>query len=370
MTIYLLTQTFLSSDGSREIFSGLQRYIRELTRLLARHGHESVVIQKSSVPFDRVTSPGVRVVGIPAQPRASSDPYFNYRAHQLIPSDAPVIYCLVELTYPYLRDKSIAVQHGVWWDGEFAGWKRFIIEKVNARALRRTRAIICVDTNYINWALGVLPDYAAVSAKCQYIPNFVDGELFKCDASAARSGDRALNVLFPRRCEPKRGASVFLESCIQLWSEGRDFRATFCGWGSMQSQITSSVAARGYADRVQVTDVSFDDMPTVYRNADVVVVPTIRHEGTSLSCIEALHMGKPVLATYVGGLPNLVVPGVNGDLVPPTVDGIASGMRRLLADNDLRIRYGESARTLAKQFTLDKWSDAVWSVISDSLLQN
>lgn len=329
-----------------------------------------MVIQKSAVAFDRTIRPCVRVIGVPASSRAFSDPYFNFRAHKLIPSDAPVIYCLVELTYPYLRQRSIAIQHGIWWDGEFPTWKRFIIEKVNERALRQTRAIVCVDTNYINWALGVLPDYASVTAKCHYVPNFVDGDIFQGDDVVPAAGARALNVLFPRRCEPKRGASLFLESCIKLWGEGRDFRATFCGWGSMQQQITSAVAAHGYADRVQVTDVSFDEMPEAYRQADLVVIPTVRHEGTSLSCVEALYMGKPVLATYIGGLPNLILPGVNGELAPPTVDGIAGSMARLLDDSQLRSRYGESARELAKGFTLKKWSDSLWQVLSTSLLQN
>lgn len=367
MTVYLLTQTYLNADGSREIFSGIQRYIRELTRLLVGHGFDCAVIQKSRLPFDRVLCPGVRVIGIPASARAQSDPYFNYRAHELIPPDSPVIYCLVELTYPILRRRSVAVQHGLWWDGEFPAWKRFAIQKINQRALRRAAAVICVDTNYINWSLGVLNDYNQIIEKCHYIPNFVDSTVFRAEPLTFRNGNTVMNVLFPRRCEPKRGATLFLDACIDLWQRGEHFHATFCGWGSMQRRIDETAARSGFSHHVEVTDVDFDSMPELYRKADIVVVPTMRHEGTSLSCLEALHMGKPVITTFVGGLPNLVLPGVNGELVPPKVSDLSHAIARLLHAPSLRKQYGTVAHDLAQAFTLDKWSDSIWKVIAPAL---
>lgn len=369
MTVYLLTQTYLSEDGRLEVYSGLQRYIRELTRLLVSRGVACVVLQKAGRPFDREVANGVRVIGLPAGPASSADPYFNYRAHKLIPGNAPVIYCLVELTFPCLRQRSIAIQHGIWWDGEFSTWKIQLIRYLNERALRRVQSVICVDTNYINWALSVLGNYSLVTNKCQYVPNFVDPSSFRSDDISSETSGHEPIVLFPRRCENKRGARLFLDACVKLWRQGRSFHAKFCGWGSMEKQITGLINERGYSDRVSVTDVSFDEMPSVYRKAEIVVIPTLRHEGTSLSCVEALHMGKPVIATYVGGLPNLIIPRVNGELVPPTVNGLAGAMARLLDCPELRKRYGKAARNMAQQFSLPNWRNSVWNVLESCLLQ-
>jgi len=48
-------------------------------------------------------------------------------------------------------------------------------------------------------------------------------------------------------------------------------------------------------------------MPEVYARADVVVVPSTAHEGTSLSAIEAIASGKPTIVTHIGGLGNIVI---------------------------------------------------------------
>jgi glycosyltransferase involved in cell wall biosynthesis len=370
MTIYILTQTYLNDYGTSEVYSGLQRYIRELSRLLVSRGLKCIVMQKAAQPFEREIESGVRIVGIPAGSASSADPYFNYRAHKLIPLGAPVIYCLVELTFPCLRRRSLAIQHGIWWDGEFSRWKIRFIRYLNSRTIRQVQSIICVDTNYINWALSTLGSYDRITHKCKYIPNFVDPSSFHSDIGSAINPPSVPIVLFPRRCESKRGALLFLDACVRLWREGRVFQAMFCGWGAMQAQVKELIGSQGYSDRVSVMDVSFDEMPDVYRKAEVVVIPTLRHEGTSLSCLEALYMGKAVIATYVGGLPNLVIPHINGELIAPTADELSQAIARLLDCPELRTKYGNAAKTIAQAFTLTNWRKSVWQVVQSSLFSN
>jgi glycosyltransferase involved in cell wall biosynthesis len=367
--VYILTQSYLTSDGGREQYSGLQRYVRELVRLVKERGLRCVVLQKAIADFQTTSPDGAQVIGLKARNDAWGDPVFNYRAHQLIPADSPVIYCLVELIYPHVRERSIALQHGVWWDGQFASWKLATIRALNRRALRSARGIICVDTNYINWCLDVLGMQEEVFQKCHYVPNFVNPVEFdpgQDHATPRRDGQ--MTVLFPRRCEEKRGASLFLQSAIRLWKRGLKFHAVFCGWGSIQREISDIASQSGYREFVEVLDVPFDGMRSVYLQADIVVIPTLRHEGTSLSCIEALQMGKPVITTFVGGLPNLVIPGCNGEVVSPTVEQLSAAMARLLDNQGLRQRYGCKGRAIAESFSIEHWKQAVWNVISNSLL--
>ncbi len=366
--VYLLTQSYLTSDGWRERYSGLQRYVRELTRLIVERGRECVVLQKAAIDFDRTWSPGVRVVGIRATGRAWADPWFNLRAHSRIPADALVIYCLVELAYPCLRANSIAIQHGVWWDGDFPAWKLAVIRALNRRVLRKARALICVDTNYINWCLDVLGLRRLVFGKCHYVPNFVDEQEFPVpDGLDEPETGRPLTVLFPRRCEEARGALLFLDACLKLWREGYRFRAIFCGAGSLQQRVAGAARSAGFADLVEVLDVSFAEMSGVYDRSDIVAIPTVEHEGTSLACIEAMRKRKPLVTTYVGGLPNLLSPGFNGEMTAPTVEGLARGLARLLRSGDLRERYARNGLALAESLTLRRWQDSVWRLAQETL---
>jgi glycosyltransferase involved in cell wall biosynthesis len=367
--VYILTQSYLTPDGRRELYSGLQRYVRELVRLVKERGLKCVVLQKAGANFETTSPDGAKVIGLKVRDDSWGDPVFNLRAHRFIPPGAPVIYGLVELTYPRMRERSLAVQHGVWWDGEFAAWKLATIRRLNRRALRKTRGIICVDTNYINWCLDVLGMQETVFQKCHYVPNFVNPCEFNVPANEGvppRNG--LMTVLFPRRCEEKRGASLFLDASIRLWRQGTRFRAVFCGWGAMQQEISRIASESGCGELVQVLDVPFEGMRAVYAQADIVVIPTLRHEGTSLACVEALQMGKPVITTFVGGLPNLVIPGCNGEIVAPTVEDLSGAIARLIGSEDLRRRYAWRARDIAESLCIDNWKKDVWKVIRRSLL--
>jgi glycosyltransferase involved in cell wall biosynthesis len=367
--IYLLTQSYLTRDGSREQYSGVQRYVRELVRIVKERDLKCVVLQKAESDFETISPDGAQVIGLKARDDSWGDPVFNHRAHQLIPQGSPVIYCLVELIYPHVRERSVALQHGVWWDGGFASWKLATIRALNRRALRKARGIICVDTNYINWCLDVLGMQEAVFKKCHYVPNFVNPTEFSAGSDNGQPRDDTLmTVLFPRRCEEKRGASVFLRAAIHLWRQGLKFRAVFCGWGSMQKEISDIASQSGYCDLIEVHDVPFDGMRSVYAQADIVVIPTVRHEGTSLSCIEAMQMGKPVITTFVGGLPNIVIPGCNGEVVAPTVEQLSGAIARLLDNQGLRQHYARNGRAVAESFSVEHWKRAIWDVISTSLL--
>jgi glycosyltransferase involved in cell wall biosynthesis len=70
------------------------------------------------------------------------------------------------------------------------------------------------------------------------------------------------------------------------------------------------------------------------------------HEGMPMALLEAMSWGLPVIATPVGGIPQIVTPEVNGLLVAPgDVAGLAAAIVRLLEDPGLRTRLGEAART-------------------------
>jgi D-inositol-3-phosphate glycosyltransferase len=112
-----------------------------------------------------------------------------------------------------------------------------------------------------------------------------------------------------------------------------------------------TVAERcGVAGRVRfVGAVTRDQMPAWYRSADLVVCPSW-YEPFSLSALEAMATGVPVVATAVGGFRDTVVDGLTGLLVPPRQPAaLARAMRQVLGDPIRRMGYAAAALDRARQ---------------------
>ena len=103
--------------------------------------------------------------------------------------------------------------------------------------------------------------------------------------------------------------------------------------------------------------------------SDVFVLPSL-YEGHPLSVMEAMAAGRPVIATAVGGVPEVVRPEESGLLVPPgDVAALAAAMGRLADSQEERERFGRSgARIAAELFDVAKMADA-YDRLYQSLLQ-
>jgi glycosyltransferase involved in cell wall biosynthesis len=98
-----------------------------------------------------------------------------------------------------------------------------------------------------------------------------------------------------------------------------------------------------------------DELVQLYRGAMAVVLPSRVHENFPLAVLEAMAAGKPVIASNVGGVPEIVEDRVNGLLVSPAdLHGWVEAIMRLAYDEDLRLSMAHSARsTIEQRFSLD-----------------
>ena len=118
------------------------------------------------------------------------------------------------------------------------------------------------------------------------------------------------------RFSPEKGHATLLEAASLLAAEGVDFELVLVGDGPLRATLEAEVARLGLAERVRMAGwLAGSDVREAIVAARALVIPS-RVEGLPVVAMEALALGRPVVASRVGGLPELVEDGVTGLLVP------------------------------------------------------
>lgn len=144
-------------------------------------------------------------------------------------------------------------------------------------------------------------------------------------------------------------------------------RLVIVGDGPLRPAVEAEIARAGITDRVWLAG-ERHDVPEMLRGLDVFVLPS-RAEGISNAILEAMACGLPVIATAVGGNPELVVPGVTGALVPADDSAaLADALVRYAADEAMARAQGRAARRLAEnEYSIDGMVGR-YAALYDSLL--
>jgi glycosyltransferase involved in cell wall biosynthesis len=112
--------------------------------------------------------------------------------------------------------------------------------------------------------------------------------------------------------------------------------------------------------------VGLKDLEKFYSEADIFVLPSL-YEPFGIVFAEAMSFGLPIIATRVGGIPELVEDGENGFLVPPKdVNSLADAIDKLVSDAELREKFGR--RSYEKSMKLNTWEECDERIFK--LLQN
>ena len=140
---------------------------------------------------------------------------------------------------------------------------------------------------------------------------------------------------------------LFLRSAAQVLLSVANSRFVIVGDGELKDDLKEIAESLGIQDKVIFLGWR-DDMPFIYADLDVVVLTSL-NEGTPVTLIEAMASAKPVVATAVGGVPDIVLDGQTGILAPSgDADGLAVGVIDLLQDPDKRQEFGERGREFVR----------------------
>lgn len=175
-----------------------------------------------------------------------------------------------------------------------------------------------------------------------FLPNVVDTEQLK--PAARRSEDTVRLIAVGSLLQCKR-FDRFLSILARLRGEvNRQVTGVIVGAGPLRAQLEKQAEALGLLPSAVEFRGTVSDMAPVYAEADISVL-TSEYEGTPNVLLEAMASGLPVVATKVGGVPEIVRQGENGFMVEPGDEAsLCAALVGLINDSQMRMQMGRNAR--------------------------
>jgi glycosyltransferase involved in cell wall biosynthesis len=170
--------------------------------------------------------------------------------------------------------------------------------------------------------------------------------------------------------ERHKGHQILLEAITRLVSAGLSipWKLIIAGGrgGDQHQSMLEYIRAQGLSERVHIV-LNRNDVADLLSLADVFVMPSL-WEGLPMAVLEAMVAGKAIIATAIAGIPEAIVDGSEGILVPPgDAATLAAALRLLLADPGRRSALGEAAATRAKRdFTVTVMAEKYESLYADA----
>jgi glycosyltransferase involved in cell wall biosynthesis len=250
-----------------------------------------------------------------------------------------------------LRKTVVFTAHGWPFTAGRGTWQKYLLALVERLAAIVTAAVICVSAYDRELALKFK---VAPLEKLVLIHNGVDPiPLLNANKERVRRefGLGKVPVLaMVGRLTPAKDPLTLLEACRLLET---NFRLMMVGDGELRGKMEQFVARNNLRYKVTFTG-ERNDIPEILAASDILVLDS-RWEGLPLIIIEAQIAGLPVVASGVGGIPELIEDGVTGFIVPPrNPQALADVLKKLLGDQNLRRMVVSAAREKAlREFSLE-----------------
>lgn len=236
------------------------------------------------------------------------------------------------------------------------------VGRVHGWARQRLDALIAVNKAALEdyRAFGIEPPIAAIIHNGLDISAYANGKR-RPTRTTLGLAPNDIAVLMPARPYASKGVGVLLDALATVAQDTHDrdvpVRAFVAGGSRHVESYRAQARKMGLGDRVTFLG-HRDDIPDLLAAADVVILPSL-YEGLPYAIGEAMAASRPVIATRVGGIPEMIEDRVSGYLIETgDARALASHVMKLARDRDLRREMGEQARRLAEErFSLDRMLD-------------
>jgi glycosyltransferase involved in cell wall biosynthesis len=364
-TVDIINVNFFDWDGEVLYKGGAERYVYDLARICVSKGLNVRILQNANSLFVKEYN-SIPVVGLPFKTgydmEKISEKYNSYcKETDLIIASPIDLACNLHYSC-----NSIGINHGIYWDDKFTRYNSYDITRYKRifKALKGCSRSICVDTNFINWLRTY--DYE-LALKCLYVPNYVDENQFP---AVGKDFDGKLTILYPRRLYEARGLYITIDAFRYLLPKYPDLNLHFVGQADGDDVVATRTFISQFKSQASWYELNMEKMAQAYHQSHIALIPTAFAEGTSLSCLEAMATNNGIIATNIGGLPNLILNNFNGMLINPDAGSLIQAVERLITDRQLLRTLASNALLTAKSFRKEQWDQKWNSIIEEYLLAN
>ena len=244
-------------------------------------------------------------------------------------------------------------------------------QSLKRRELNRAGAVTAVCGAV---AETLVRDYGADRARIRVVPNGAEPpdpavETPEALAIRTRYGATPLKPVWvcAGRLDPPKGQDVLLEAAARVRAAGLPFTLLLAGEGASRAALETQTRSLEIAEQVQFLG-QVTSIGPVLLAADAVVLPS-RIEGLPLTLLEAMIRERPVVASAVGGIPEVIEDGVHGRLVPPgDAAALAEALETFHRHPDAARRLGlEAGRRVRDQFTWKRVAEQFEAVYDEVL---
>ena len=199
--------------------------------------------------------------------------------------------------------------------------------------------------------------------RCGVDPAVFSSAVFTADGERPADGsDRIVRILCVGTLHEVKGQAYLIEACRQLQQVGHAVECHFAGNGPDLKRLTRQAARSGIADQVHFHGACpRTKIVELLRQVDLVAAPSVqardgRREGIPVVLMEAMASQRPVVASRLSGIPELVIDGETGLLTPPRdAAALAAAIARLIDDRPLGRRLARAGREkVLRDFHLDR----------------
>jgi colanic acid/amylovoran biosynthesis glycosyltransferase len=217
------------------------------------------------------------------------------------------------------------------------------------KLIENAAAVVTVSDYAVRLLQERFPEYAM---KIHRVYNGVD--LSRFTPNDFRSAPPA--IISIGRLIEKKGFSDLIAACSYLRARGRSFRCSIIGEGPLEASLRTQIATAGLGECVELAGpLPQADIAERLARATIFALPCTREADGGMDnlptvIMEAMAAGLPVISTPLGGIPEMVEDGVNGELVPERDPAaLAGAIERLLDDSERARRFGEHGRQIAQE---------------------
>ena len=195
--------------------------------------------------------------------------------------------------------------------------------------------------------------YGLPLARIPVIYNGID--LSRCIPKTTYETGETMTILHVGRFDVPKNHAGLLEAFRLLRETHPECRLRLVGDGDLRADMEALAKEKGVSDAVEFCGMQSNVYPYLH-NADIFTLPSI-YEGNPMTIIEAMGTGLPIVASRVGGIPDMIHDGESGILVEPEPRAVCDALARMVEDGALRRRLGENAKAQSRQFSAEHMAE-------------